>query len=476
VKKRVLLVAMACAFGLSDAVLAKEVTPKKKKPAPVVEPAPEPAPAPAPPRRKAISPLDMQKAEEDVPEPPKKPKPAEKKPEVKVKAGASLQTDYRSHSYPEGTPFTRDDHVANYDMRRSRVEVRGEIGEYYSAKLSVDFSNGAELKDAYINYNFFEPIQVLVGQEDTPFGTEALGSTMNQEFLEKSMMGKLTDNGNDRGMMFHGEMFDSIFSYHLGFLTGASGAVHDNNNSSDFATRMVLGTPKDFDSFFHGWIGFSYMAGSQNTTTSGDSIKIVTEAGTGGATLFQAKLPAALDSTTGKLSDAALLHQDYDRSRFGVEMTALLGPVTTKFEYFTTTYDFGNPVTINGGYVFGSWMLTGETRTVSNGVLESQKVEDPFEPDFSGLGAWEVAFRYSWYTADANFFADNGLYNGWTGISKTKNADAASAFTVGVNWYPEQKVRIMFNWINTLAADPNSTSTSKTSVEQAIMFRFQLGI
>ena len=97
-KKKALITAMLLAFAISTPVAAKEKKRKKSS------------------GQAQSSSAVVDEAPAELPQEEKKPA---KAPEINVKAGASLQTDLRFHSYPSDTPFSKDDHVANFDIRRA---------------------------------------------------------------------------------------------------------------------------------------------------------------------------------------------------------------------------------------------------------------------------------------------------------------------------------------------------------------------
>lgn len=99
--------------------------------------------------------------------------------------------------------------------------------------------------------------------------------------------------------------------------------------------------------------------------------------------------------------------------------------------------DFG------GFYVQGSWILTGETRRFnrSKGAFWFPKPDKPLGQ--GGLGAWEVAFRYS--VMDLNYRAgspgeatpDGGIRGGRQEI-----------WGAALLWYPRPRVRLMMNYLH----------------------------
>jgi phosphate-selective porin OprO/OprP len=97
-----------------------------------------------------------------------------------------------------------------------------------------------------------------------------------------------------------------------------------------------------------------------------------------------------------------------------------------------------------GFYVQGSWLLTGETRRydIASGAFQSPR---PFVPFTSagGKGAWELALRYSHLDLD--------YHAGLAGTAATADAvrgGVQDIWTLGVNWYVNPNVKLMFNWLH----------------------------
>jgi phosphate-selective porin OprO/OprP len=93
-----------------------------------------------------------------------------------------------------------------------------------------------------------------------------------------------------------------------------------------------------------------------------------------------------------------------------------------------------------GGYVEGSWILTGEHRGYDKrfGTYDRIKVAHPFSlykddqgcTEHGGCGAWQVAYRYSYI--DLN---DAGIFGG-----------ALDQHTFGLNWYFNENAKIQFQY------------------------------
>ena len=89
------------------------------------------------------------------------------------------------------------------------------------------------------------------------------------------------------------------------------------------------------------------------------------------------------------------------------------------------------PLDFEGAYIYASWFITGESRNykAKSGKFTRTK---PLNAVYDGgIGAWEVAARFS--TLDLN---DQEIKGG-----------EEDNVTLGVNWYLNPQVRFMANYI-----------------------------
>jgi len=115
------------------------------------------------------------------------------------------------------------------------------------------------------------------------------------------------------------------------------------------------------------------------------------------------------------------------------EIALVWGPFSVQGEYFWTAVDSteANDPSFQGAYLFGSWFITGEHRkySTSSGKFDRVKPQSNFMD--GGLGAWELALRWSWL--DLN---DENVRGG-----------EETNYTLGVNWYLNPNYRLLFNYI-----------------------------
>lgn len=131
----------------------------------------------------------------------------------------------------------------------------------------------------------------------------------------------------------------------------------------------------------------------------------------------------------------------------------------------------------SGWYVEGSWIVTGEpkgyaasSKSNSVGVFGAPTVIRPFSLKEGGIGAIEIAGRYS--ELDLDFLA---------GLPGTPLNAAAGAirggeqkiWAVGVNWYMNANIRLMFNYLNIDVDRLNAAGLQAGQELSAVLGRMQ---
>jgi phosphate-selective porin OprO/OprP len=123
--------------------------------------------------------------------------------------------------------------------------------------------------------------------------------------------------------------------------------------------------------------------------------------------------------------------------RYSLEAALVYGPLSLQAEYIASSIDTRRhgDVNLDGYYVFGSYVLTGENRryNTTSGAFGSIHPNRNFSlsSENRGWGAWELTLRYS--SLDLN---DSGIHGG-----------EEDNVTVGVNWYLNPNTRWMLNYV-----------------------------
>jgi phosphate-selective porin OprO/OprP len=150
------------------------------------------------------------------------------------------------------------------------------------------------------------------------------------------------------------------------------------------------------------------------------------------------------ESHLGATYNATMNNIDYV-TEVGGELAYVYGPLSLQSEYVGAfAHDFdGDTHPIKAFYAYASYFLTGENRVYDRNSSTFSRIR-PYENFFrvrdengnvfTGKGAWEVGYRWSWID-----FSD--------AVSATGKGDKFSNHTVGLSWYLNPFTKMMFNYV-----------------------------
>lgn len=144
--------------------------------------------------------------------------------------------------------------ISSFDVRRARLDVRGDIGKMFDYRLQVEFASTPKILDAYARVKIKPYFNIQGGSFKTPLSIENQYSPKNLEFIDNALViSKLTGysdisgiraNGRDVGLMFYGGFLGkrgfNMIEYSIGIYNGAGINVADNNKSKDIAGRLDI--------------------------------------------------------------------------------------------------------------------------------------------------------------------------------------------------------------------------------------------
>ena len=345
----------------------------------------------------------------------------------------------------EGGPAGPQDRLS---FRRMRFGVRGNVSDQMEYRIEMEFAGGnrSEFRDAWLGFKELPLFQkVLIGNQKRPYGLDHLNSSRYNVFLERPfVIESFNQDARRLGVQSYGITDDQRWNWRYGVfnqrLIQDEGNYTNEHLQPEFASRLA--NTYWWDESSNGR-GYGHWAISQTLafpdgSTPGDN-------GGTGPDANEARFrhrPEARSANrwldTGRIAGADRYHL------IGFEKVLNVGAWQFVGEYMTMnlTRDAGlADVHLHGGYFYASYFLTGEHMPWkrSSGTLDRIK---PIENFFwvntengtreHGLGAWQVAARYSW--ADFNSV---GILGG-----------EAESLTVGLNWYWNPYARVQFNWIH----------------------------
>lgn len=310
-------------------------------------------------------------------------------------------------------------------VRRAFVDLRGTLYDNWNYRLQYDFArptgsdSGARgIRDAYLQYTGFKPA-VTIGHFKEPFGLELLASSLNTTFIEPGFVSLFNP---DRRLGVGVSDASKHWSYAAGiFGETAEGDVNNEGDEGwDLTGRVTFSPINEPGSIVH--LGLAARQHSAEDSTN---------------TLRFRERPGS-SVTDVRLIDTNTLAGTDDIQFIGVEAAAVFGPASIQAEWAQSSVSRSgafDDVDFSTGYIYGSWFLTGESRTYKNGVFD--RISPETTVGQGGIGAWEVALRYN--TAD---LTDGSIIGG-----------EQEDLTLGVNWYATSNLRFAANYIKVLELD-----------------------
>lgn len=298
------------------------------------------------------------------------------------------------------------------DINRARLGIKGRLSKNFGYKFDNDFSgNVSEIKDAYISYDGIKNTKFKIGQFKQEFSLERLTSSNNITFMDRSVA---IGDVPGRSVGFQGATYGNNWQ----ISTGLFGESTGNESRSD-------------DSAFSGSIRASYAP----INSDGKLVHL------GLASTVTSKNRNSL-TADGEATDPI-----DKETLYGAEFALGLNSLSLQGEYIVndTIYDKdayatddskGKTATYESYYIQASYILTGEHRKycAKSGTFKGIKVKNSV--DKGGIGAWELAARVSSHDKNDN--------DGTTALIEGKTDQT----TLGVNWYLNNNVRLMANYVN----------------------------
>jgi phosphate-selective porin OprO/OprP len=381
-----------------------------------------------------------------------------------------LDTDYRAFN-GDGAPSD------TFLIRRARFGFQGNYGSHFDFAILTDANSttGAIVRDAYLNVRVRPEIQFQAGQFKEPFAQETGIGATNLDFVERGLQSLLYPSPGTAfrspGAVIHGDINGGVVQYWAGAFNGRGGVTANASNEPDFVGRLRFYL---FRKSKNEWL---------KQLAFGGSIDHSRAVGINNDVSFNATLPNAA------YTFFPALRINGPVERYEGEFTYLTGPFALRGEYVQMQqqrYAVGSETPGGLGFltipgvgakawnIGATYLLTGEKRP-ENGT---PKVRHPFfGPDTPGgkgrgIGAWEVALRYTGIQAKA---PGETFSNPFTpGLVPTYNYHT-NEVTLGVNWYPNYWVKYMVNVAIDQLKDPSTTGQVPQNfivVLQRLQFRF----
>lgn len=349
---------------------------------------------------------------------------------------ATFQLDW--HQWPSaGSP-------SSWELQQARVGISGRLLKRVDYELERELTDGTDAwRDAFVSVDIHRSLlQVRAGHFKIPFSLDQLTAVSDLDFAYRSLAGSSLAPGRDVGVAAHGRFLGRVVHYKAGIFRRVG------ENGKTLAARATV---------------------SPWRRTANSPLRNLTI----GAGFTDGQLSEGLNSVNGRtVSDERLFPKIYVNGRrrrvggdaewregsFGLR-AELIRVVDERLGQGTDDNDLP-PALARGGYLSGTWILTGEKKS------DDVRPRHPLQR--GGIGAIELAARFEF------------LSFGSTGSGEISNGPRAArlpglesrVLTAGVNWYLNRFVRLQANVIREQRLDGGVVA----SPQWTRIIRLQLGL
>jgi len=377
-----------------------------------------------------------------------------------VKVGGRIYADAGWYGDQNAASAAEYNNLQDYmEFRRIRLFAEGEGYGVYDYKFQLDWAPGedegsgaVELKDLYGGIHDLPYLGYgRIGHFKAPFSLEELTSSKYITFMERSLPNVFAPS-RKLGVAAYNHTEDEKITWGYGaFYYSGIASEHERIDDRQGVHLVARGTwapiyTADGRGVLHFGAGVDFADLPEETIRFRSRPEIHETADQNGTSQYF-------------LSTNTIDARDY--VVYDLEMAMVYGPFSVQSELMYTNVDGINGQADQdyyGAYVFASYFLTGENRVYKRSSATFGRVK-PFTNFFcvrtcdgaiqSGWGAWELAARYSFL----DFTDDN---NGRAGL--------LNDLTLGVNWYWNPHMRMMFNYIHAWSDIPNQADTCETDI------------
>ena len=361
-------------------------------------------------------------------------------------------------------------------LRRVRPTIEGTFGGIYDFRFTPDFGGGRSvIIDAYVAARFDPRATLTVGKFKPPVGLERLQSGADLRFIERGLPTFLVPN-RDIGAQLSGEFGGGKFAYQVGYFNGVTDGGSSEGLSSpdvevdtkgDYAARVFFQPFIDSGNFSLRGLGFGIGSTWIDIDGSAANAALASYRSPGQQSVFSYRSNTA---AAGAPSNATFA--DGQRLRLAPQLYYSRGQFGLLAEYTTVEQDVSRVV---GGATLSdtlthsawqaqfSWFVTGEEESFRGFTPGST-----FRPGKEGTGAFELVARIHELDIDDDTFAGgaDSFANPLTAVSK------ATAYGVGLNWYPWNTVKLSINYEQTQFE--GGAATGDRPDEKALLSRFAI--
>jgi len=317
-------------------------------------------------------------------------------------------------------------------IRRARIEFGAVFHRdiFFDAQIALE-DREQPIDDLVLGYSGIDNLSLVAGNYKEPFSFEQVASSNDLSFPERSLANALVP-GNSLGAGFNASGDKWIFSAGI---FGSNINRRADREGVALTGRAGFAPLNDDDHVLHLGVSASHRIRDRRVDFG---IETAPESSVFDRTLVE----------TDTIEKARRV------SRLGLEAAYLRGPFRLQAEYImahvardrTDGSAARHSPTFHGGYVLASTMLTGQRqsyslvpdasrRDVGYATIGGVSLDDSERVSRGGIGAWELAARYSFLDLD----------------SGSIKGGRAQSIGLAVNWHLEPNLRLMSSYTHAVA-------------------------
>lgn len=339
-------------------------------------------------------------------------------------------------------------------IRRAYLGVEGRVFQdwWYEFRLNFGGTNaeGAELNLARIAYLGIPNFRINLGVIQPIFTLDNTTSSGNLMFIERAeVINIATDNfgGEDarRGVELTFQKQNFLLPGDNFILSGAFTGAKTGDATGHGTSSGGAG---DEQSQVLGRLAYRLWSdGFSNVQIGGSAARIMHFNPTTGTMNLQDRPQMRVDGT--RLVSTGGLSAKSGSGMWGADAAMNFRNLYLGGEYYRYSIErpSGGDPDFSGWYAAGSWVITGEMKPYSASAMNNEfgswgspRVSRPFSLKGGSWGAWEFAARYS--ELDLNW--NEGVAGAATPAGGVRGG-TEKIVTVGLNWYPNNNIRVMLN-------------------------------
>lgn len=302
------------------------------------------------------------------------------------------------------------------------------------------------MQEARLTYAGIKGFKFDIGYLDPQNNLSEAQSSNDLAFIERAAITNVIEGiAASEARSAVGVRFNNDVFFASGYLTGSTANVQVNDEQVGIVGRAAFLPYKSDVGVIHVGVNAQYVLqtpqgapGSGKLISMGDRPELRVD----GRSFINAGSAANTNSSNLNMQNAYV---------YGLELAGAYKNFYAEGQYFRFGYDTNNllvtgtgitgrinpSVDFDGYYAQATYVLTGESRpyNIGAGSFGAPKPARPFSLETGGIGAWEVGVRYSY----ANLNDANG--------GLIVNGGKQALWTFGVNWYVNNNVRFMLNYI-----------------------------